>query len=408
MFTDMTMLTRTAYEAAMDEMLTIEDAVRFLEEELLTRSLRSKIEKFAKGRDEKTLRNLLVSGLLENHPDMKKDSVEKRVRGWMNPNSTHSLYKADAIEAAFILGLDVPEADDFVAMVSGEHLHWRSADEIIHIFALQNGLRYTDAEELASKMEKYLLNARDKQKEELQESDMTRNLRVQIEALRTEEELRDFLSRESDHLGQLHNQAYLLFSDMLEQLQTPVTEEDASVWEGEAESLTIRDVLREYLFQNNVLYSKSMAVSSKKLVRKGKIPKESQFILSRIQKDISDAWPDETSLSKMKARKTDVTRKTLILLFLSTYSGTEEDLFEDDESLTREDVFLDTKDRINYMLSLCGFSILDPRSPFDWLVIYCMCAEDLLDMDERMRDMFIRMFGEGTEGEDPSDPGTDV
>lgn len=119
----------------------------------------------------------------------------------------------------------------------------------------------------------------------------------------------------------------------------------------------------------------------------------------------------------MKARKTDVTRKTLILLFLATYSGEDsfysgdmpdededysEESFRDisrfsEEELTREEIFLGTKDRIDYMLSLCGFAALDPRSPFDWLILYCMCTEDLLDMDERMRNMFMEMFGQGAE-----------
>ena len=75
MFTNMTMLTRTAFAAAMDEMLSINDAIRFLEEGLKTRSLRSILDKFANGMDEKSLRNLLVSGLKENHPEMNKDSV---------------------------------------------------------------------------------------------------------------------------------------------------------------------------------------------------------------------------------------------------------------------------------------------------------------------------------------------
>ena len=62
----------------------------------------------------------------------------------MNPQNRHSLYKADAIEVALILGLPLPEADEFVTMISGEHLHWRSAKEIIYIYALQNGLRYPE------------------------------------------------------------------------------------------------------------------------------------------------------------------------------------------------------------------------------------------------------------------------
>ena len=417
MFTNMTMLTRTAFAAAMDEMLSINDAIRFLEEGLKTRSLRSILDKFANGMDEKSLRNLLVSGLKENHPEMKKDSVEKRVRGWMNPQNRHSLYKADAIEVALILGLPLPEADEFVTMISGEHLHWRSAKEIIYIYALQNGLRYPEAGALETRLEKYLdpKTVKEKSKEEIQDSDLTEHIRTQIEMIHSEEELRSFLTRESGRLGELHNQAYMLFSDMLDQLTTPVSEEEAEIRQGEKEHLTIRDILREYLFQNIVLEAMNRAVTSKKLVKKGELPKESQFILSRIQKDISDEWPEETTLSKMKSRKADVTRKTLILLFLATYSGedtfaatmqegydvysgdySEDFPFPEDEELTREDVFLDTKDRIDFMLSLCGFAALDPRSSFDWLILYCMCAEDLLDMDDRMRNMFLQMFGDGS------------
>ena len=415
MFTNMTMLTRTAFAAAMDEMLSIDDALHFLEQELKTRSLRSMLDKFAKKMDEKSLRDLLVSGLLKDHPGMKKESVDKRVRGWLNPKSAHSLYKADAIEAAFILSLPLPEADEFVTMISGEHLHWRSVKEIVYIYALQNGLAYPEAAALETRMQEYLdsTSVKEKKIEELQEADLTEHLRTQIEALHTEEELRDFLSRESGRLGELHNQAYLLFSSMLDKLMTPVSEEEAAIRQVEKEKLTIRDILCEYLFQDIVLEAKGRAVMSKKLVKKGEISRESQFILSRIQKDISDEWPEETTLSKMRSRKKDVTRKTLILLFLASYSGEDgiaqdrpeedkayadddfDDLsFPEDEELTKEDVFLDTRDRIDFMLSLCGFSALDPRSPFDWLILYCMCAEDLLDMDDRMRGMFMQMFGE--------------
>ena len=335
----------------------------------------------------------------------------------MNPQNRHSLYKADAIEVALLLGLPLPEADEFVTMISGEHLHWRSAKEIIYIYALQNGLRYPEAGALETRLEKYLdpKTVKEKSKEEIQDSDLTEHIRTQIEMIHSEEELRSFLTRESGRLGELHNQAYMLFSDMLDQLTTPVSEEEAKIRQGEKEHLTIRDILREYLFQNIVLEAKNRAVTSKKLVKKGELPKESQFILSRIQKDISDEWPEETTLSKMKSRKADVTRKTLILLFLATYSGedtfaatmqegydvysgdySEDFPFPEDEELTREDVFLDTKDRIDFMLSLCGFAALDPRSSFDWLILYCMCAEDLLDMDDRMRNMFLQMFGDGS------------
>lgn len=419
MFTKMTLLTRTAFSAAMDEMLTVDDAIHYLEEELKTRSLRSKLEKFSGGRDEEALKRLLVSGLLENDPKLSRESADKRVSGWMKPDRIYSLRKPAAIETAFILGLDLPRADEFVTMVSGEHLHWRSVKEIIYIYALKNGLNYLQAADLENRMKKYFQEPENREKtaEELEEEDLTNYLRAEIETLRTEEDLRGFLERESGHLGQLHNQAYLQFTKMIHYLTNPVKEDPAELWKEENEHLTVKDILREYLFQNPVVKAKGKAVSTKKMVKKGDLPKESQIILTRIQKSISDTWPDETTLAKMNTRKKDVTRKTLILLFLATYEAPEaallkypdgnyenyseeeldELLFLENKVPTRDDVFADIRDHIDLMLSFCGFAPLDPRSPFDWLILYCICAEDLLAVEGRMRSMFLKMFGRALE-----------
>ena len=98
----------------------------------------------------------------------------------------------------------------------------------------------------------------------------------------------------------------------------------------------------------------------------------------------------------MKSRKTDVTRKVLILLFLATDAGPD---FDEEEEPTRDEVFQDLYQRLNDMLNLCGFSALDPRAPFDWLILYCICVPDMFDVDARMRAMFKTMFGERMEQE---------
>ncbi|MDO5132704.1 MAG: hypothetical protein Q4D81_06960 [Eubacteriales bacterium] len=421
MYTNMTLLSREAFDTAMDEMLSIQDAVRFLEDELQTRSLKSKIEKFSKGRDEKTLKNLLVKGIMEDHPESKQESVERRVRGWFDSKSGHSLNKEVAIEVAFILGLNLEEADGFVAMVSGEKLHWRSADEIAYIFALKKGMKYTEAAALAAGMQGILADVRDSK--EVMPDTFTSNVRPLLETLETVEELETFLREDSALLGHYHNYAYQAFMEMLYCLKTPVGSMEAEgIWGGKTEELTIRDILREYMFQDSVIHARDKAVETKKQVKKGELPKEEQFILSRIQKEITDAWPDETTLSKMRSRKADVTRKVLVLLFLATDSDlgdeldnekiwasgySEEDYLNEEDSsgsfcedMTREELFLDRKDRLNLLLNLCGYAELDPRCPFDWMILYCMCAEDLLDVDDRMKQIFLEMFGYESENED--------
>lgn len=371
---DMTRISRESYEKATTETLTVTEAVDFLEREAKVRTLREKLEKFSKGRD---LSKLLVAGLMENHPDMKKDSVERRVRGWLKPEPGHSIKKQDAIEVAFILKLDVDEADELVALVSEERLHWRNPDEIVYIFALQNGMSYLSAVELAEQMEGILSQVQESQ--ELEEDSFTPIIRSQISQLSTVEELQDYLRHAVGRLGRCHNTAYQLFTDMMGILENPVRDEvEADMFEEE--HLTVRDILRDYFYEANVLYAKDNARKTKK----GNATEDEWCVFTKIQESIASSWPDEITISRMKSRKMDVSRKILILLFLTTDAEWQE---------TGEDVFEDMYRRMNDMLTLCGFSTLDPRVPFDWLIIYCMCVTDILDIDDRMCRIFYEMFG---------------
>lgn len=371
---DMTMISRESYEKATTEALTVQEAVDFLEKEAKVRTLREKLDKFSKGRD---LGKLLVTGLMEHHPDMKKDSVERRVRGWLNPKTGHSIKKQDAIEVAFILGLDVDEADKFVALVSEERLHWRNPDEIVYIFALQNGIPYLSAVELAGQMQEILSQVRESQ--ELEEDSFTPIIRSQVSQLSTVEELRDYLLHTVGRLGRCHNNAYQMFMDMMDTLKNPEMDDVEEDMFGE-EHLTVRDILHEYLYEANVLYAKNNARKTKR----GRAKEDERYVFTKIQESIASSWPDEITISKMKSRKMDVSRKILILLFLAT---------DEEWKETGDEVFEDMYRRINDMLNLCGFSALDPRVPFDWLIIYCMCVTDILDMDNRMRRIFYEMFG---------------
>ena len=449
MFTNMTMLSRQAIETAMDEMLTVEEAVMYLEEQLGPRNLRDKIDRYSGGKTEKEIKGMLVSGLLENHPEMNRDSVERRVRGWMDPKSTRSLLKKDAIEAAFLLGLNLQDADAFVASVCGEKLHYRNADEIVYIYALNNGLKFPEAVALSEKLKDVLSQAKDsKDIKDLKDSDFTLSMRAEIENLHTEEELRDFLYENIGRIGHLHNQAYQLFMEMLSSLQNPVDDTDSEqLWEDQKEKMTVRDVLREYLYGDFIQTGKKKDSAPGKRGKKREASAEDAAFITAMKREIMKGWPDETTLSKMQARKTDVTRKTLILLFLATDEGydvlrkeydqdgdqnpavlhydarhpyitdtedgdrkqnngdgipqndrsDEEDPDFLDYLPTRDEAFEDMKNRLDYMLTMSGFSKLDPRSSFDWLVLYCMCVEDVFDMDDRMRNMFFTMFGKNEE-----------
>lgn len=381
------------YNQAISGTLTVSGAVDFLEKEAKMRTLREKLEQFSHGQE---LRTTLVQGLMRNHPDRGKDAVERRVRGWLNNPDNQTLRKKDAIELCFILGLSVEEADAFVALISEEGLHWRNPDEIVYLFALKQGMDYPEANRLNEEMAEVL--SRVTESGTLSEDNFTPIIRSEVAALGTREELVDYLTGAVSRLGRYHNNAYRLFMEMMEALENPLPdegEENAGLFEKEEltkEELTIRDILKEYLYEKNVLYAKGQVKAGKK----NRAPSgEEKLVFTVIQEAVSKSWPDETTISKMKSRKTDVTRKVLILLFLATGQESPYDEENDiDFVLSREEFFEQLYQGLNDMLLQAGFMPLDPRSPFDWLILYCICAEDMFDINVRMRTIFREMFGE--------------
>ena len=80
----MTEISQAMYDEATSELLTVQDAVEYLEKEGKMRTLREKLEKYSYGRD---LQSVLTEGLMVNHPKLSRDSVRKRVNGWLTSDS---------------------------------------------------------------------------------------------------------------------------------------------------------------------------------------------------------------------------------------------------------------------------------------------------------------------------------
>lgn len=386
---NMTVTSKRMFDQAADEIMTVCEAVEFLEKEVKMRTLREKLEKFSGGQD---LKETLKCGLLLHHSDMSRDFIERRVDGWLNNSGNQMLRKRDAIEICFILGLSVEEAEAFTALACGEGLHWRNPDEIVYIFALKQGMDYLEAEKLNEEMMEIISDKIGA--EVLMEDSFTPIIRAEIASLHTKEELIDYLTEAAVRLGRYHNNAYKLFMDMMDVLEHPKpdeTEADAGLFD--LEKLTLHDIVKEYLCESNVLHAKERIRRGKK---GGAFSEEEKHFFTVVQKEVSDCWPNEIALAKMKSREADVTRKVLILLFLATDQGPAAEGEDDLESaLSRDEVFEDLYQRLNDMLIQCGFMTLDPRAPFDWLIIYCICVEDMFDVNIRMRAVFKEMFGEG-------------
>lgn len=365
-------LTQLMYRMATSRNLGLRQAMEHLREDAYVRPIRETLARYARKSpdDTKALQAFLTEALIEQSPKgTARQSVERKVRMWMN-DDLQSISKAGAIQVCFALGLPVEEANGFLQRACGEGFHSRDPEEIIFLYALKEGLRYPEALEMQKEMkDKGLLTGEKLGEERL----LTGLVRKDLDALESAADLEEFLREYQGRLGRFHNTAYEIFQGYMELLT------GAAIDDGlEAESrLSVREVTDVYLHEKLI----------PRIRRAAKKDAEAEtLVLSALQRDIRQNWPDETALSKMMNRKADVSRKVLILLFLATDGGLEEE--------EGEEVFADAYSRMNGMLAECGFAPLDPRCAFDWMVLYCMCvdAEDTLLIDGRIHRFLEEIF----------------
>lgn len=376
-------LTQLMYRMATSQTLELRQALDHLREDAYVRPVRETLAKYAKRPpdDTKALQTFLVETLLEQSPEgTVRESVERKVRMWMK-DSMQSISKSGAIQVSFALGLSVEEANVFLQRACGEGFHSRDPEEIIFLYALKEGLSYPEALVLQTEMEAKGLLRREKSGEQ---NLLTKFVRQDLDALEGIAGLEDFLREYQGRLGSFHNTAFEMFKGYLDLLT------GAEIDDGlEAEDrLSVREVTDVYLHERLI---PRIQRAAKKDLEGGAL------VLSALQRDIQQNWPDETALSKMMNRRIDVSRKALILLFLATDGGLDDE-GEDEE---REEVFEDAYSRMNGMLVNCGFAPLDPRCAFDWMVLYCMCvdAEDSLLIDSRIHCFLEEVFRQ-PQGED--------
>ena len=370
--------TQLMYHMATSQTLGLRQALDHLRQDAYVRPIRETLAKYVgkSADDSKGLQTYLVEKLLENSPEgTARDSVDRKVRLWMK-DGTQSISKSGAIQVSFALGLSIEEANAFLQRACGEGFHARDPEEIIFLYALKDGRSYKEALALRDEMEKKGLLRCDKSEEEVLRTEIVRQ---DLESLGDSAGLEEFLRQYQGRLGNFHNTAYEMFRGYLD-LLINATIDDGMDAEGR---MTVREITDIYLHEKLI---PRIQKAAKKNQEAGNL------VLSALQRDVQQNWPDETSLSKMWNRKTDISRKALILLFLATDGGVEEEASCEDEEA--EDFFEDSYRRMNGMLANCGFAPLDPRCAFDWMVLYCMCvdAEDSLLIDNRIHQFLEEIF----------------
>lgn len=336
---------------------------------------------------EKELKKKLAEGLCRHHPEKKPDSLSRNVSNWF-AGRVRTISKETAFELCLILGLSLEEANHLVMRISEEAIHWRNPEEIVWGYAIVHRLSYADTMSLmAAVREKSLVSARPESGKiftHLIRSEVLAHLRG------SKQELLAYIAENAEKWGSFHNTAYDLFTRFMLLLQTGASDPDeleqkklekakkkSKDVDGLDETMTAEDVLDTYFFRKCV---------------------ETGGEMSPLQRSIRMNWPDSATLARMRQRSdgTDVSRKVLVLLFLATNGHASEFQIDDeeeyDERRTRDRAFRDLYIRLNRMLSRCGFQPLDPRSPFDWMILFCICARDIWDTDRRLEEVLSGLF----------------
>lgn len=390
---NMTEITQNMYNSAI-QMKTVAQARELLATYGQFRGLADVLRAFADCAEPK---DKIANAIMAFDPTKRRDSTDKKVRNWLNGTTT-TLDKKDVYYLCRAMNFSLEQTDAMLKYITDEGIHWRDPEDILWCYAIANRLDYERTSQLLQRGA-YLAERRGIAPVPVPGS-FTEDVRLDVQPMlnRSEEELLAYLDRSRSLLGAYHNTAYDLFmeyNDILEGVGTP---EKVKI-DGKVSS---RYILEKYLFRRLIPTAK----------RGGEKDKER---FSAVQRSIRMNWPDETTYSRMKSRELDVSRKVMIMLFLAVDDGEPEekdqpedydyeayDAYEESdafmqEPLSRDEMFQMLKGRVNQMLHSCGFQKLDPRSPFDWIILFCMCTEDMLELDKKLEGTLAAMFPEGNE-----------
>lgn len=301
-----------------------------------------------------------------------EEQIARKIRNWLHgrnlPSDREELFKI-----CFALGLDENKAGIVLGITAENGIHFRNPRELIYAFCLKRGIDYPRAkamvqelwgEELPTKVLGYKLELKETRNTENRDK-MTSSIRNEFKRLDTEADLRLFIEEYKLCFGCHHNTAYRKFVKMLSYLLFP-GEPDINL--PSDKEYSVERVVREYL-RMGIPYEKRIGCYNK------------------IQREIKRHWPTAKTINEMYSRKTDVDRKTLLLLYLAT----EGMLVVQNGS--REKRIKEHRDRIDMMLSECGMALLNLHSPFDYLIMQAIRKENEEDfMSHRMEWMLRALF----------------
>ena len=291
-------------------------------------------------------------------------SVSRKIQNWIN-GSFKPGSREDIFRLAFALRLTEGQTSILLGFCTDYGIHYRNGRELIYAWFLRRGLSYQEAHDFFLSLPPV---TRDVPSVQVSPA-LTHELQKTFNLIQTTQKLRSAYIANLPVLGAFHLRAYRYFQRYMEHLVRP-----APNWGKEERDYSLETIMERYL---------SLHMPSGK--------KRASYSLT--QKLIKRNWPNATALKNIRAQREDVPRKLLLLLYIITENVTDESYTElDEDYLTLEERLDDHWWIINAMLLDCGMPPLDPRSAFDWLVLYALTASGDESMSERMEHVIDTLY----------------
>lgn len=350
---------------------TPEEIVAFLQHGALYRDFKTTLERLGLDGD---LRARLVEGLTTITGNS-RDAVGRKVRNWLSGKNTPQ-NREQLFQIAFALKLTEAQASSLLTSAAECGIHYRDPRELVYAYALRTGKCYQDAQMLLTQADEiYQASHTHSHRGEFPVR-FTRTLRDEFAVVDNDKALLEFFHEFGGDLGELHETAWREFMALYETLRQPDAGLDIDPkgkQETQSETYSVGRIVDTYLRMHVPLEKKTTNYTY-------------------LQKVLKKNWPNASSIQRMRTRKQDVDRKTMILLYLITEEFDcegEVDLWEDEDADTRMETRLL---RMNLFLERCGMNRLDPASPFDCLVIYAMRTMEDQSAGEKFEQALHQLF----------------
>lgn len=270
----------------------------------------------------------------------------------------------------FGLGLTLDEVVDFFKNVYFEcPFNFRACEEVVYFYCFANGFSYSTAMDLMYKTSKIL----EVHNSDETTYDLTTGIASALKDVHTEEELLDFISKNSADFHAANRTAYRLAKDLIDD----DTKLAKKFYEKYRESDKQRhneakERSRNTKSENNInlLLFMIFGVDIKALTKDETFSRASKF-----PEIVKSNFPLNMQLSKIyngEKVSYETLRKALILLKFYNYFAA---LFSENENEKKfcsiDEDFVTYVAETNDMLYTCGYPPLYVRNQYDWLFMHC-------------------------------------